>query len=230
MRKLKKLIIPSIIIITNILFIGCSKSVSSNKFDPVENFNRKVFIFNKISDDIIFKPTIKIYSNYTPLFVKNIINNFCSNITVIPTITNNILQGDLKKAANNTATCLINSTFGCFGMLNISSKMNFFQGKELSFSNSLIYYEYNTPFYFVLPILGPSTITNLVTFIPDYFFNPQSILNRKYKKFLFWSMLFNKKVQLLEKEVLVNISASSIDEYAFVRNAYLQYNKFNVYY
>ena len=230
-KIINKLLIILILIISSFIS-GCSttKSLSSNKFDPIETFNRNVFFFNKIADDIIFKPSIKIYNKSTPMLVKNIINNFCLNIAILPTITNNILQGNITEAKDNSLTFLINSSIGHLGMFNFANRFNIISGKELSFSNTLVFYEYNTPFYFVLPILGPSTMTNLITFIPDYFFNPQSILSKKYKKFLFWSVLFNKKVQLLEKEVLINMSSSSMDEYAFVRNAYLQYNKFNIYY
>lgn len=220
------------IILLNIITISCSQNIklTNNKFDPIEVLNRKIFLFNKVSDKVIFKPAIDTYNSNIPYFVKDIVNNFCSNIAIIPTITNNILQGNIKEAQNNTFVFFINSSVGNLGMFDISLKLGMSAGKELSFSNSLVYYKYNTPFYFVLPILGPSTMTNLVTFIPDYFFNPQSILNKKYKKLLFWSVLFNKKVQLLEKEFLMNMSSSSIDEYAFVRDAYLQYNKFNIYY
>jgi phospholipid-binding lipoprotein MlaA len=222
-----------IAIIFKLIFLsGCGniKNYNSNEFDPIEPFNRKVFIFNKVADDIIFKPTIKAYNNSTPQFVKNIVDNFCANLSVIPTITNNILQGNLITAGNNSIRFVLNSSVGCFGMFDISSNLNLKKENEISFSNTLIYYGYNTPFYFILPILGPSTMSNLVTFIPDYFFDPQSILSKKYKKQLFWSILFNKKIQLLQKQVLMDMSSSSIDEYAFVRNAYLQYNKFSIYY
>jgi phospholipid-binding lipoprotein MlaA len=151
-------------------------------------------------------------------------------LAIIPTVTNNLLQGDFKKANNNTNLFMLNSSIGFLGMFDLSVQYHISKEKELSFSNTFVHYNYDTPFYFVLPILGPSTMTNLVTFIPDYFFNPQSTLSKKYKQYIFWSVLFNKKVQLLEKEVLMNISSSSSDEYAFVRNAYLQYNKFNIYY
>lgn len=232
MHKLRNNILIMFIILLNIITISCSQNIklTNNKFDPIEVLNRKIFLFNKVSDKVIFKPAIDTYNSNIPYFVKDIVNNFCSNIAIIPTITNNILQGNIKEAQNNTFVFFINSSVGNLGMFDISLKLGMSAGKELSFSNSLVYYKYNTPFYFVLPILGPSTMTNLVTFIPDYFFNPQSILNKKYKKLLFWSVLFNKKVQLLEKEFLMNMSSSSIDEYAFVRDAYLQYNKFNIYY
>ena len=232
MQTLNGKLLIIIIISINIFFLGCAKNINldSNKFDPVEPFNRKIFLFNQISDNTIFKPAIRMYSENTPQFVKNVVNDFCSNIASISTIANNLIQFNLEEARNNSIVFLINSSIGQAGLFNISSKYGILPGKELSFSNTLVFYEYNTPFYFILPILGPSTMTNLITFIPDYFFNPQSILNNKYKKLLFWSILFNKKVQLLDKEVLVNMSSSSIDEYAFVRNAYLQYNKFNVYY
>ena len=210
------------------LFNACSNNnYNFNKFDPIEPINKKIFCFNQITDEIIFKPSIKTYNRNIPTFVRNIIDNFFFNLTIIPTITNNILRGDFFKVPKNSMQLFLNSSIGIFGLFDVGYKFDLTK-EESTFSDTIIHYGYNTPFYFMMPFLGPSTMMTFISFLPDYFFNPQSILNHNYKKYLFWGVLFNKKIQLLEKQAIINMSY--IDRYACMRNAYLQYNKFNIQY
>jgi phospholipid-binding lipoprotein MlaA len=56
--------------------------------DPFEDINRVVFNVSDSLDEVLLKPTAEIYSEYTPLFLKDSVTNFFYNIAEIDTVIN----------------------------------------------------------------------------------------------------------------------------------------------
>ena len=75
-----------------------SKRDSSNVKDCFESVNRGIFAFNQILDNSIFEPLAKGY-RYLPSPIRTGSSNFVENLSTLVTVPNNILQGDIKKAA-----------------------------------------------------------------------------------------------------------------------------------
>ena len=63
-----------------------------------EGFNRASFALNQGLDKVIFKPVASVYRNL-PRPIKSGVSNSLDNLSNVVTIPNNLLQGDLKKAA-----------------------------------------------------------------------------------------------------------------------------------
>ena len=73
-------------------------------------------------DSIIVEPLAKGY-RYLPSPIRSGTSNALSNLTLVVTIPNNLLQGELALAGKNTGRLIINSTVGVLGIFDPASKM-----------------------------------------------------------------------------------------------------------
>ena len=130
-----------------------------------EKISRGIFKFNQGVDNIVLEPVAKVY-NKLPEPVKNGTGNFTSNIATLLSIPNHLLQGELKSAGHATGSFLINSTVGILGLGNPAAKMGLKNQKE-DLGQTLGAYGIQGGCYFVLPILGPTTLRDSVGMIVD---------------------------------------------------------------
>ena len=82
-----------------------------------ESTSRAIFKFNMAFDDVILEPLAKGY-NKLPSPIKSGTSNFTSNIGILLSIPNNILQGNFKQLGHSVGSFTINSTVGILGLLN----------------------------------------------------------------------------------------------------------------
>ena len=101
-----------------------SKKENGTVKDCFEGLNRGVFAFNKALDNILFEPIAKGY-RVLPLPIRSGAGNALRNLSNVVTIPNNILQGEIKKAGNNTARLAINTTIGILGLFDPAAKLGF---------------------------------------------------------------------------------------------------------
>tara|TARA_B100000787_G_C16143681_1_gene273194 strand:+ start:164 stop:994 length:831 start_codon:yes stop_codon:yes gene_type:complete len=198
---------------------GCATHANQ---DPLESFNRAVYKFNDVADDVIMKPVSKGYKNIAPTFVVKGINNFFNNIRDVVTVVNELLQGKIEFAANDTGRIILNSTIGLLGFIDVHSLSGGERRKE-DFGQTLGYWGVSQGAYLVLPFIGPSTTRDAVGFVTDTLaFDPISYIN---------NVRGRNQVRILQfidaRTELLNVSSimdeASIDPYAFQRDAYLQY-------
>ena len=135
-----------------------------------ENVSRAVFKFNLAFDDIILEPIAKGY-NKLPNPVKSGTSNFTSNISTLLSIPNSLLQGDLKQVGHSTGSFLVNTTVGILGFLNPAEKIGLKPHKE-DVGQTLGSYGIGQGCYYVLPILGPTTVRDSIGLVADTFIDP----------------------------------------------------------
>ena len=210
-----------IIILLIFQITGCA--THQNK-DPLENFNRAVYKFNDVADNAIIKPVSKGYRNVAPKFVVRGINNFFNNIRDVITIINELLQGKVEYAANDTGRVLVNSTIGLLGFIDVHSMSGGERRKE-DFGQTLGYWGVGQGAYLVLPFIGPSTTRDAVGFVTDTLaFDPISYINNVRGRNQVRIMQFiDARTELLNASSIID--EASLDPYAFQRDAYLQYRE-----
>ena len=200
---------------------GCATHTNQ---DPLENFNRAIYKFNDVADGAVIKPISKGYKNITPTFIVKGVNNFFNNIRDVVTVINELLQGKIEYAANDTGRILVNSTIGLLGFIDVHS-MNGGERRKEDFGQTLGYWGVGQGAYLVLPFIGPSTTRDAVGFVTDTLaFDPISYIN---------NVRGRNQVRILQfidaRTELLNASAimdeASLDPYAFQRDAYLQYRE-----
>ena len=85
--------------------------------DPIELTNRGIFSFNQVLDKIVIKPATGIYRTITPTVLREAIHSFLQNLRTPVILTNDLLQGEGKRAGNTIARFFINSTVGLLGFM-----------------------------------------------------------------------------------------------------------------
>ena len=224
-----------------IMFIcltGCSTlNRPADPNDPLESYNRNMFEFNDGVDRYVLKPVAKGYDAITPGFVQKGVNNFFSNLDDFVVIINDILQFKLVQLASDTGRLLINSTLGLGGLIDWASDMNMPKHNE-DFGQTLGYWGVPTGAYFVIPILGPSTIRDTTGLIVDTaeldpiwrkLEDGLPAPSREAEKAQIISVVkaIDLRASLLKAEKILD--AAALDKYTFVREAFLQRREHLVY-
>ncbi|MDM8564786.1 VacJ family lipoprotein [Candidatus Halobeggiatoa sp. HSG11] len=212
---------------------GCS-TVPTENSDPFEKINRNIYAFNKTVDKAVLKPISKGYKAITPEPINESITNFFGNLGDITIIANDLLQFKFKQAASDSGRFLLNSTFGLLGFIDLASKFDIPKHNE-DFGQTLGYWGVNSGPYVVLPFLGPSSGRDAVGLGIDIFLNPRFYYTGKpmgmTSTHASWSSeLVNKidlRADLLGAEKALEKAA--MDEYAYLRNAYLARRNYLVY-
>ena len=153
-----------LIICSIFLVYSVSANAQTDK-ECFEKISRGVFKFNQGFDNVILKPVAKGY-NKLPEPIKKGTSNFTSNIATLLSIPNHILQGEIRLAGHATGSFLINSTVGVLGLGNPAALMGLENQKE-DLGQTLGAYGVGSGCYFVLPILGPTTVRDTVGMVID---------------------------------------------------------------
>lgn len=204
--------------------IGLTGCCVRNKVDPLERVNRKMFIVNRTVDGLYVKPIAKFYDKFLPKPFRYATNNFFQNIREIPTIVNDLLQLKFKQARTATARFCINTTWGVGGLIDVAT-LGKIEKHLNDFGLTMAHYGYKDSIYLVLPFVGPSTFRDGVGLYVDAYtgiwpyFRPAS---------LGWTLyalsLVDARAKMLYAEPI--IEEASVDEYIFIRNAYLQHRRY----
>ena len=161
--ELKKIQIILFSIIFNICFV-VSVNAEAEK-ECFENVSRGIFKFNQGFDNVILEPVAKAY-NKLPEPIKKGTGNFTSNIATLLSIPNHLLQGELRLAGHATGSFVVNSTIGVLGLGNPAAALGLENQKE-DLGQTLGAYGINGGCYFVLPILGPTTLRDTFGMVVD---------------------------------------------------------------
>ena len=233
----KKLIIILITTFTLTLNVNASsdgnlllkKNEPSEVKDCFETLNRATFAFNQVLDGIIFKPVASVYRKLpSPIRVGT--SNALNNLSNLVTIPNNILQGDLKAAGNNSIRFIINSTIGIVGIFDPANALGFEKLEKEDFGQTFGAMGIGEGCYLVLPVLGPSTVRDTVGSLVsmsggDAWYNVTVKNDTQYLKesdYYFSKLSEGVDFRAKNLESFDSLEKSSVDFYATVRSLYLQ--------
>ena len=147
-----------------------------------EKTSRQIFKFNMAFDRAILKPIAEGY-NKLPDPVKKGTSNFTSNIATLLAVPNHLLQGELNSAVNASGSFLINTTIGILGFGNPAKALGLEHQVE-DVGQTLGVYGFKPGCYFVLPILGPTTVRDSLGMFADSFVDPFSVVTLREKELL----------------------------------------------
>lgn len=210
-----------LVAVTALFIIGCSSVPEEYRDprDPWQAYNRAMFQFNTDFDNAFLKPTAQAYRFITPEPVDRGVTNFFDNIADATSVVNNLLQFKLARAGSDIGRVLVNSTLGIGGLFDVATNMGIQSYKE-DFGQTLGYWGFSSGPYFVLPIVGPSSVRGAFGFAGDIIIDPFYSVK---KNEIYWSFialrLIDRRADLLDAMALVDDAA--LDRYSFVRDAYL---------
>lgn len=217
----------TLFVLAALVLSGCATvpSGTPDPRDPWEGFNRASFAFNDALDKAIAKPVAKGYKKVTPRVVRTGISNFFSNLDTLGTIANDVLQGKMRQAGNDSGRFLLNSTVGIGGLFDPASAVGLDRNDE-DFGQTLGKWGVKSGPYLMLPFMGPSTARDAGARFVDQFTYPVNYLEDDSTRYLIRGVEFlDLRAGLLDLDAQLE---RSYDRYAFVRNAWLQRREYQV--
>lgn len=144
--------------------------------DPLEGVNVKSFQLTQAVDDAIIRPTALAYQRTLPAPLRDGIRNVLNNLREPVTFLNNLLQFKVGRAARTLGRFAVNSTVGVAGLVDMARRKPFrIERKVNGFANTLGYYGVKTGIFFYLPIIGPTTVRDLIGTTLDRFVLPFAV-------------------------------------------------------
>lgn len=203
---------------------GCA---TTNRGDPLEPLNRKIFAFNEALDVNLIKPAATAYSNFVPRPVRVSVDNFFSNVKDAWSAVNLFLQGRFEDGLHDVMRFGTNTVLGFFGVADVATEVGFERHGE-DFGQTLGKWGVPPGPYIVWPVLGPSTLRDSVGLPVDHAASPELLIKPVATRNTLTALrVVNARANLLgATQVLDDIA---LDKYTFIRDAYLQRRRSLIY-
>ncbi len=223
MKKIKGITI--LILVTALTFARCGfaeDAVPVTNKDPFETFNRPMFAFNDWLDRWILKPVATIYIKITPKPLSKGISNVFNNIDTVPTVINDLLQGNIYQAVNDSWRLVINTTIGVVGLFDVAASIGLEPNNKQDFGLTLAQWGWTQSNYLVLPFVGPGTVRDQLGWPINYqFFTIYPYIESDDVRYgLYGFGIVVRRAEVLHYESVLEQAA--LDKYTFVRDAFLQ--------
>ncbi|MEX0916317.1 MAG: VacJ family lipoprotein [Wenzhouxiangellaceae bacterium] len=211
-----------------LLLTACATSApppgQRDPIDPWEPYNRNMYQFNRSLDKAIFRPVSQGYAAVVPDPVERRVTNFFDNLKSLPTMINLTLQGRPGDTARMFERFFLNTVFGLAGLFDVASAYDKPDYDE-DLGQTLAVWGWAESRYFVLPLMGPSTLRDgLATPVDSYsdLLWREAVDGREYGIAV---DLIQTRANLLGREDQLK---DAYDEYLFVRDAWLQNREFKI--
>lgn len=207
---------------------GCATTnENAGVYDPLEGYNRAMYKFNDAVDTAVLKPVAKGYDAVVPDPISQGISNFFSNLNDITVIINDLLQGKFAQAGRDTHRFVVNTTVGVGGIFDVASLSGLNKNNE-DFGQTLGVWGAEPGAYVVLPFFGPRNVRDSFGLIGDIFTDPVTYVDHDETRWaLIGTDVIDTRANLLKAEKVLDEAA--LDEYSYVRDAYMQRRQSLVY-
>ena len=219
-----------IILFSISIFLFSTSLRAETEKECFEKVSRSIFKFNQSFDKVILKPIAKGF-NKLPDSIKKGTGNFTSNLGTLLTVPNHVFQGQWKLAGESSASFLINSTIGILGFGNPAGKMGL-KNQQEDVGQTLGAYGFKAGCYFVIPILGPTTVRDSLGLVADSFVDPfahvtirdHELLGMSGNDMDYFTVKGATAVDFRAENItnLDSLEKNSIDMYAAIKSLYLQ--------
>jgi phospholipid-binding lipoprotein MlaA len=207
--------------------VATEEKTPSQRADPWENWNRKVFAFNDAIDEAVLKPVAKAYEKVVPELVRRGVSNFFGNFADLWSGVNNMLQGKVGDGFQDFMRVSTNTFFGIGGIFDIATEAGMERHQE-DFGQTLGRWGFGPGPYLVWPLFGPSTLRDTAGLPLDLYASPVLAFSDDGVRWGITTLGFvNQRANLLGATNLLDDVA--LDRYSFVRDAYLQRRRNMVY-
>lgn len=134
----------------------------ASPYDPIEGVNRCIFEFNDAFMLWLIRPLEKVYSFILPKTARTRIDMVIVNLEFIIRGLSCLLEGEFNDAWVVTERFFINLTLGVVGLFDVAEDWFDLHPRNEDFGQAFASWGIGPGFYFVIPILGPSTFRDAV--------------------------------------------------------------------
>jgi phospholipid-binding lipoprotein MlaA len=189
--------------------------------DPLEPFNRDMFIINDFLVLYVLEPAAKGVKAVVPWEFRTIFRNALNNIRFPVRFVNCLLQGQWEKGGNEFAAFFLNTTVGFLGMADVAAAYPGLSASPEDMGQTFAVWGWEDSAFLTLPFFGPSTVRDALGKLPDRLLDP-----------LFWYTNLTQSLSLTGGEAVNNttfrigdyaaIIKASLDPYVAIRNGFIQ--------
>lgn len=185
--------------------------------DPFEPINRVMWDINwNVLDKYLLRPITVGYVTVMPQFARTGLLNAANNLQEPANFMNNVFQGKVDDGMDSLARFMLNTSVGVFGTIDVATKLGI-DMKQEEFGETLGVWGVDTGPYMMLPALGPNDPRSFSGDVVDGMVYPMAIIEGNLAVARYVVSLLENRAALIEQEGQL---AQSLDEYAFVRDAY----------
>jgi phospholipid-binding lipoprotein MlaA len=195
--------------------------------DPLYYFNYAMYVVNDNLYYYVLKPVATGYKTVMPLPARKGIRNFFHNLMFPVRFVNNLLQWKLEQASDEFGIFLVNSTAGILGFNQVAQKYLDMHTQKEDLGQTLGTYGIREGFYLVLPVLGPSTLRDVLGLAGDYFLDPLEYVSP-------WELELGLNMADIINRTSFRIGDyerlkdAALDPYSAFRNAYIQNRRMQI--
>ncbi len=178
-----------------------------NPADPYEGYNRTVSKFNDKADKYVLSPVARGYRKITPKPVRTGVSNFFNNLRDVVSFGSNVLRLDVKRASEDLVRVGINTTFGLGGLIDVAGAGSW------GWKNSN---------YFVVPLLGPSTVRDTVgNAVTTVYPVKNAVFHTRAGR---WGTTGQQAINTREEllDLTDSLEGAAIDKYSYTRDLYMK--------
>lgn len=191
--------------------------------DPLYFINKPIFIFNDKLLLWVIKPVSKGFQFITPKPLRISLGRFFHHWTSPVRFVNSLLQFKFKGTFRELGRFGINTTVGVLGFFDPAKNWWHLKPSEEDLGQTLGHMNIGNGFYLVLPVLGPSTLRDMIGMAGDSFLDPINYLHRPER-------YYAKGVSVLteSENIIARYEAfkkNSLDPYISIRDAYVQHRQ-----
>jgi phospholipid-binding lipoprotein MlaA len=189
--------------------------------DPLETFNRDMFVFNDFLVLYVIEPAAKGVKAAVPWEFRTIFRNLLRNIRFPVRFVNCLLQGQWEKGGDEFAAFFINTTAGFLGMADVAATYPGRNPSPEDMGQTFAVWGWDDSVFLTLPFFGPSTIRDALGKLPDAVLDP-----------LFWYADLTLSLGIRGSEAVNDttfrigdyeaIKKASLDPYVAIRNGFIQ--------
>ena len=189
--------------------------------DPIEPFNRAMFVFNDKAYYWVVKPVAKGYNYVVNEDIRVSVRNFFSNLATPARVANNLLQGEIRAVGTELLRFFINSTTGILGLFDTARDNWGIRKIDTDLGLTLGKYGLGHGMYIVLPVLGPTSIRDGLGSVGDSFLDPVGYVEP-------WEADLGLRAYRTENDISLRLgmyeelTGAAVDPYIAVRDAYVQ--------
>lgn len=214
------------VVLSTLCLGACATAPTSDSAenDPFERLNRATFNFNRVVEHTMLRPTAKVYRTVMPQPLRDGVRNALTNLKEPVTFSNDLLQGEGKRAGTSLGRFLVNTTIGIGGLFDPATGMGL-NAHEEDFGQTLAIWGAGEGAYIELPFLGPSTVRDSFGLAGTTLMDPFFWLSREADvEQLSYVRRSVGGVDKLDRNItrLDDLEQNSLDYYAALRSLYLQ--------
>ena len=215
--------------LATIALIGCAANpkelTAPVDQDPWEDMNRSIYAFNKKADEIVLRPVAIVYDEVTPSLAQQGISNFFTNLSSPWVSSQLLLQGRFKHSSEQFGRFLINTVYGIGGFFDVADHNNLPE-HDTDLGQTLAVWGWEESRFLMLPLLGPATVRDGIGRVAKMIVDPvDQELRAKAGSGVTALDVIQIRAGLLPFDATL---AEAFDEYALVRDGWLQRRQFQL--